>query len=97
MTVATITELKNRLSSYIDRVRAGETVLIVDRGVPVARLEPAVTPADDDGRLARLARAGLVRLGTGEPVPEVLAGKRPRTKSGRSIVDVVLEERRHGR
>lgn len=97
MAVATITELKNRLSAYIDRVRAGETVLVVDRGVPVARLEPALTPEDDDGRLARLARSGLVRLGTGTPSPEILEGKLPRTRSGASIVDAVLEERRHGR
>jgi len=97
VTVATITELKNRLSAYIDRVRAGDTVLVVDRGVPVARLEPAPMPEDDDGRLARLARSGLIRLGSGRPVSEILESDPPRPKPGRSIVDVLLDERRHGR
>ena len=40
MKTATITEAKNGLSALIDRVRAGESVLILDRGVPIARIEP---------------------------------------------------------
>ena len=39
MKTATIPEAKNRLSALIDRVRHGETVIITDRGRPVARLE----------------------------------------------------------
>jgi len=38
------------LSALIDRVRGGDSVLIVDRGIPVARLESAVgaeTEADE--------------------------------------------------
>ena len=50
-----IRELKNRLSSYIDRVRAGEEVIVTDRGRPVARLS-ALDAADD--RLAELVAAG---------------------------------------
>ena len=41
MKKASITETKNRLSARCSiRVRHGETVLIMDRGNPVARLEP---------------------------------------------------------
>src|SRR5262245_56837251 len=63
MKTATITEAKNRLSALIDRVRQGETVVITDRGRPVARLESVVTDpsADPAGRLARLERRGLLR------------------------------------
>lgn len=53
MKTATITEAKNGLSALIDRVRAGESILILDRGRPVARLEPAVQVDDPQGRLAR--------------------------------------------
>jgi len=95
MTVATITELKNRLSSYIDRVRAGERILIVDRGIPVARLEPAVAPEDDDARLLRLVRKGIVTLGKGRIPDEILDQPPPRTR--RSVVEALLEERREGR
>src|SRR5947208_2695295 len=35
-----ITEAKNRLNSLLDYVRNGETVLIEDRGVPIAQLAP---------------------------------------------------------
>ena len=40
MKKASITEAKNNLSALIDRVKGGSPVLIVDRGRPVARLEP---------------------------------------------------------
>lgn len=35
-----IRELKSRLSEYVDRARGGETVVITDRGRPVAELRP---------------------------------------------------------
>ena len=43
MKTATITQTKNQLSLLIDAVKQGETVIILDRNIPVARLEP-VTP-----------------------------------------------------
>ena len=49
MKTATITEAKNGLSALIDRVRAGEQVLITDRGIPVARLEPVTNAVDQSG------------------------------------------------
>jgi len=60
---ASVTEAKNRLSALLDRVRHGETVLIEDRGVPVAQLTPVVgsEAGADQGRLARLERQGRVR------------------------------------
>jgi len=94
---ATITEAKNGLSALIDQVKAGETVLITDRGVPVARLEPAATSAndDDEGRLARLERAGLLTRGTGD-FRELLARPLVETLDGSSVVDLLLEERESG-
>jgi antitoxin (DNA-binding transcriptional repressor) of toxin-antitoxin stability system len=38
MVQANISELKNNLSAYVAQVRAGETVLILDRHTPVARM-----------------------------------------------------------
>ena len=40
MKKASITEAKNNLSALIDGLKGGSAVLIVDRGRPVARLEP---------------------------------------------------------
>ena len=56
MQKATISEVKNHLSAYLRKVRAGETILILDRDEPVARIEPAVATDDLDAHLARLVR-----------------------------------------
>jgi prevent-host-death family protein len=98
MLVATITEAKNRLSALIDHVRSGESVLIVDRGTPVARLESAVSAAPDgEGRIARLERAGTVRAARKPPATDLLAQEAPSLRPGVSAVAVLLEERREGR
>jgi prevent-host-death family protein len=98
MLVATITEAKNTLSALIDRVRGGDSVLIVDRGIPVARLESAVgSDLDGDGKIARLERAGAVRAARKPPATELLAQRPPTPRRGQSAVNVLLEERRGGR
>jgi prevent-host-death family protein len=94
---ATITEAKNGLSALIDRARAGESVVILDRGKPVAVLSPAASANDPDGRLARLARAGLIRLGTGAPPIDLITKDGPRVRPNSSVVDALLEERRTSR
>ncbi len=99
MKKASITEAKNRLSALIDGVRHGDSVLILDRGRPVARLESAVSGAtqEPDGQLARLERRGLVRRAEAPAPRSLLAKKPPRAKGGASILKVLLEERRRGR
>ena len=96
MKTASISQLKNGLSAYVDQVRAGETILVTDRGVVVARLEPASARPDPSGRLERLERAGIVRIGHGAPPVELIGRPAPPVQGGRSAVDAVLEERRSG-
>jgi len=97
MKTATITQAKNQLSALIDRVRHGETIVITDRGRPVARLVSALTaaPEDAEGRLARLERQGGLRRATAAP-PRSLP-KIPRVKRPLGVLDALLEERREGR
>lgn len=97
MKTASITEAKNQLSALLDRVRAGESVLILDRGVPVARLEPVASRSDPTGRLQRLERAGIIRVGRGAPPIERLRQPLPKLAPGVSAVEALLEERRSGR
>jgi prevent-host-death family protein len=97
MRTATITQAKNGLSALIDRVRAGESVLILDRGTPVARLEPIVSRSDAEGRLSRLERAGIVRVGVAAPPLDVLLQPGPAVAAGSSAVDALIAERRSGR
>ena len=55
-----IAELKNRLSVYLNAVRAGHEVLVRDRSTPIARIVPIAHGADEE--LRALAAQGKVRL-----------------------------------
>ena len=97
MRKASISEAKNKLSALLDRVRAGETILILDRGTPVATLAPA-HDVPDDARLARLERAGIIRRRSGQPVPvDALAPPEAPAGGYAGLVEAILEERREGR
>jgi len=97
MKTTTITQAKNGLSALIDLVRGGETVVITDRGRPVARLEPVMSTGDHPGRLLRLERAGVVRIGRSAPPVARIRRPGPRLADGVSAVGALLDERRDGR
>lgn len=92
---ASISDLKNRLSEFLQKVRAGETVLVLDRNRPIARIERVGPDSPHDDRARRLERAGVVRRGT-RRMP--LAMLRERAPAGsRSVVQALLDERAEGR
>ncbi len=97
MKTATVTEAKNRLSSLIDQVRAGESVTILDRGTPVARLEPVASDNDPDGRLKRLERTGAVRPPARPDLGQIIAALPPAPAAEQSVLEALLEDRRIGR
>ena len=99
MKIASITEAKNGLSALIDGLKTGSPVLIVDRGRPVARLEPVTGSAGDDhdGRLSRLLREGVVRPRRCAPPRALYKSQPPRARAGASAVDALTAERRGGR
>ncbi len=95
---ATLTETKNNLSALVDQVQHGETILILDRGRPVARLESVLGNGDDpEGRLARLERQGLLRRVRVQLPREILMQKPPRPFGGASALEALLAERRDDR
>lgn len=99
MEKTTISQLKARLSAYLKKVRAGQTILILDRDEPVARLERVGGAPRDTGsaadRIARLERAGLLRRAA-EPLSlEDLRATAPESQA--SVVAALLDERRSGR
>jgi len=97
MKSATISEAKNGLSALLDQVKAGESILITDRGIPVARIEPVVGGDDPSGRTQRLQRAGILRVGTGKPPLDLILQPGPKLSDGASVVEALIEERRTGR
>jgi prevent-host-death family protein len=68
MRTASVTELKANLARYLRAVRRGGEVQILERGVPIARLVGLSSEArgSDQQRLERLARAGILRRGSGD-------------------------------
>ena len=60
MAAVGIRELKNRLSQYLKRVRAGERVIVTERGKPVAIISPP--PAGEaDQHIEAMLREGAAR------------------------------------
>jgi len=95
MVTASISEAKAKLSALLDRVKAGETVTITDRGVPVAQLTPlhANDEVDWDARLEKLERQGLIRRPKRKLDVERFLS-RPLPKFRESVLEALLEERR---
>jgi prevent-host-death family protein len=97
MKTASVTEAKNNLSALIDGLKSGSAVLIVDRGRPVARLEPVAgrSQTGEDGRLARLMREGLIQPARTAPPLALFKAQLPATRG--SAVEALIVERREGR
>ncbi len=55
-----VRELKSKLGSYLQRVRGGRTLVITDRGQPVAELRPIAAGDPDEVAMERLIALGLV-------------------------------------
>jgi antitoxin (DNA-binding transcriptional repressor) of toxin-antitoxin stability system len=97
---APVRELKNRLSSFLRLVKAGETVLVTEHGRVIAELrrpEPPGTlePArverilrglEQAGRLRRAARAGSV-------VASLALARDPAAPDWRGVLDEVRSDR----
>jgi antitoxin (DNA-binding transcriptional repressor) of toxin-antitoxin stability system len=61
MEKATVSKLKDNLSAYLRKVRAGHAVVIYDRDVPIARLERIEATGRGADRLALLRAQGVTR------------------------------------
>lgn len=70
MKVVSVSDLKANLSRYLRRVRRGDEIQVMDRGVPVARIV-GVGPGlrSDTTRRTRLVRSGVLRPGTADASP----------------------------
>jgi len=91
MKLASISNTKNHLSSYIDEVKSGQVFLITDHNKPVAFLTPVEKIEDDQMRLDQLQRSGMIKIGSnkvdcsifdqlasvkGEPISQTLINDR---------------------
>jgi len=94
MKSVTVAKLKATLSEYLARVKAGEEVIVTERGKPIARIVPlARDQAAVPAHLLELARAGLVRLGSGKLPERFWRMSRPADPRGAGL-KALLEKRR---
>ena len=90
-----MTEARNGLSRLLAEVAGGESVLIVHRGTPIARIVPYGTGTLGDDQAA----AELVRRGIADPpaaacaVDELQAMPSPRLPEGVSASRLLVAER----
>ena len=93
MIVTNIATLKASLSELLAGVKAGEEVVVTERGRPVARIVPY---ASGGAELDDLVRAGQVRRAR-HPLPaDFWTQTRPADPEGRLLREL-LEERHAGR
>ena len=82
-------ELKTRLGTYLHRVREGRTLVITDRGEPVAELRPIPTDRSVPSALLKLSTTGGVTL----PTIGTLQAFRAIRSRGASVSDAVRQDR----
>lgn len=99
MKTATISYTKNHLSALIEQVKRGETVTILDRTKPVARMVPIVSTGDAewDRKLDDLERRGITKQDRAATIEWLLREPPPKAKPGFSITDALIEMRNEDR
>jgi prevent-host-death family protein len=89
---ASVSEVKASLSAYLARVKAGEELVVTERGTPIAKLVPLEA---DEGRMERLVAEGVITP-SGGPLPQAFWElERPADPEG-GVLKGLLEERESG-
>lgn len=83
-------ELKVRLGTYLRRVREGQTLVVTDRGQPIAELRPIAEHSGTEAVLARLEARGVVT----RPTAKKLAWFRPIERRSQPLSTAVLDDRK---
>jgi prevent-host-death family protein len=96
MKITAVSNLKARLSEYLSQVKAGNEVLITDRGKPVARLVPISRKKVARESVTRMEKNGLIKLGSGR-LPKGFWAM-PRAEDPKDLVlKALMQEREEGR
>lgn len=99
MKTATISYTKNHLSALLAQVKRGETVTILDRTKPVARMVPIESSGDVDWdrKLDDLERRGITKQDRAATIEWLLREPPPKAKPGFSITEAIIQEREESR
>lgn len=91
-----IRDLKNKLTHYLEMAKRGHTVIITDRGAPVAvlhNLHQIEEEAGPEERLAYFAGQGFLTLPKTRQEPAFAPVERAEAKGG-PVSETIIRERR---
>ena len=83
-----VREFKNRLSEYLRRAKAGERIVVTERGKPIAVITRPGGVAEE--RIDDMIRQRQAFWGGGKP----RGSRTPPKIKGPSVADAVIEDRR---
>lgn len=95
MKTATVLKLKASLGEYLKSVKAGEEVMITERGRPIAKLTPTKIPDVLADRLVEMEKHDLIKLGSGKLPKGFWNLPRPKDPK-RLVTKAVMQEREQG-
>jgi prevent-host-death family protein len=88
-----VRELRANLRAYLDRVQAGEEVVVTERGVPIAK----ITNGEAERHYQELIDQGRIRPAK-RPWRGIDVDKLPELEGeGPTLSDIVIEQRRSSR
>ncbi len=83
-------ELKTRLGAYLREVREGATLIVTERGEPVAEIRPLRAGGKTEkARLDELVARGVLTRGSRKKLPPF----RPIRIAGRPLSETIIEDR----
>ena len=91
MATVSVSLLKARLSEFLRRVRAGDTLVVTDRGAPVAIVAP-LPEGDYESAMNALVEQGLVRPPIAALPEDFWRQPRPKDPSGCCCAAVLQEQ-----
>ena len=89
------TNIKNNFGAYLDRVKRGEVVIILEYGRPVAQMcRPILDGANHELGLKQLEREGIVSLPNAKLTdPSIFLADRPKLKNPTALLDALRKDR----
>ena len=88
-----VRELRANLRAYLDRVQAGEDVIVTERGVPIAR----ITTGEAERKWQELIDQGVVRPPQ-KPRTPINLDELPKLEGeGPTLSEILIEQRRGAR
>lgn len=87
-----IRELKSRLSHYLRLTKAGESMVITDRGIPIGRIVPIGKHLDE--RLAAMQQAGQAEWSGRKLASMKQVAKAATARGRRTVAQLLVDDRK---